>query len=34
MGDVEDMDALSAWTVEPATLRLSFARLHASQDGP
>jgi hypothetical protein len=33
MGDVEDMDALSAWTVEPATLRLSFARLHAGQDG-
>ncbi|SFT91788.1 hypothetical protein SAMN04487915_105120 [Arthrobacter sp. ov118] len=33
MGDVEDQDALSAWTVEPATLRLSFARLHAGQDG-
>jgi hypothetical protein len=33
MGDVEDMDALSAWTVEPATLRLSFERLHAGQDG-
>ncbi|WP_427135243.1 hypothetical protein [Pseudarthrobacter sp. S9] len=33
MGDVEDRDALSAWTLEPATLRLSFARLHADQDG-
>ena len=33
MGDVEDRDALSAWTVESATLRLSFARLHADQDG-
>lgn len=33
MGDVEDGDALSAWTVEPATLRLSFARLHAGQEG-
>ncbi|AXJ10966.1 hypothetical protein CFN17_16130 [Arthrobacter sp. PM3] len=33
MGDVEDQDALSAWTVEPATLRLSFARLHADQFG-
>lgn len=33
MGDVEDKDALSAWTVEPATLRLSFARLHADQFG-
>ena len=33
MGDVEDSDALSAWTVEPATLRLSFARLHAGPDG-
>lgn len=33
MGEVADMDALSAWTVEPATLRLSFAQLHAGQDG-
>ncbi|WP_427135260.1 hypothetical protein [Pseudarthrobacter sp. S9] len=32
MGDVEDLDPLSAWTVEPATHRLSFARLHAEQD--
>lgn len=32
MGEVEDSDALSAWTVEPATLRLSFARLHAGMD--
>jgi hypothetical protein len=33
MSDVEGEDALSAWTVEPAALRLSFARLHAEQDG-
>jgi hypothetical protein len=33
MGDVEDLDALAAWTIEPATHRLSFARLHANQDG-
>jgi hypothetical protein len=33
MSQIDDRDALSAWTVQPATLRLSFARLHADHDG-
>ncbi len=31
--DVEDRDAMSAWTSEPAALRLTFASLHADAEG-
>lgn len=33
LADVDDRDALSAWTTQPAALRLSFASLHAGLGG-
>jgi hypothetical protein len=32
LGDIEDRDALSAWTMEPALHRMTFANLHSGID--
>jgi hypothetical protein len=33
LGDLDDGDALNAWTVEPTSQRLTFANLHAGRTG-